>query len=167
MSALATHAKIEREGVDSPVTTASDGMISRLPASWPTARLSLSRLGRADASPQSLRWLGARPASAGLCVSGAERRLPARRLADLAPGVGEYGRELTRNERRCAELLEEGRLKRTASTRGRVRVDDADPDPELGLGDLNRQLQIRDLDRARAALRRIGDIRVTWVRQWP
>jgi hypothetical protein len=34
-------------------------------------------------------------------------------------------------------------LKRTASTRGRVRVDDADPDPEVGLGDLNRELEIR------------------------
>src|SRR6266545_2271877 len=92
---------------------------------------------------------------------------------------------------RRAELFEEGRLKRTASTRGRVRVDDADPDPELGLGDLNRQLEIRvvrdhdgdlavalkgveqqvggevdvgalllglhDLDRARAALRRVRE----------
>jgi len=37
---------------------------------------------------------------------------------------------LTRAERGRAELFEEGRLKRTASTRGRVRVDDADPDPE-------------------------------------
>ena len=34
-------------------------------------------------------------------------------------------------------------MKRTASTRGRVRVNDADPDPELTLGHLNRQLEIR------------------------
>src|SRR5215210_4402624 len=52
------------------------------------------------ASPQSLRWLGARPASAGLCVSGAERRLPAARLADLTLRVREHGWVLTGAGRR-------------------------------------------------------------------
>jgi len=89
-------------------------------------------IGSQAVPPRSQAWgwdggglpLG-RPASAGLCVSGAERRLPACRLADLTLRVHEQGRELTRAERRRSELFEEGRLKRTASTPWWVRVDDA------------------------------------------
>ena len=51
-------------------------------------------------------------------------------------------RELTRAERRRADLLEERWLKRTASARGRVRVHDTDSDSEHALSDLDRELEI-------------------------
>ena len=81
------------------------------------------RVARIRTSPQPLRWLAARPASAGLCVFGRPidgYQRAGLRISPLA--FGEYGRELTRAERRRADLLEERWLKRTASARERVRV---------------------------------------------
>ncbi len=45
---------------------------------------SVRRVARVRVFPQSLRWLGARPASAGLCVSGTER------AATSAPACGSH-----------------------------------------------------------------------------
>jgi hypothetical protein len=81
---------------------------------------------------------------------GGPAALPACGFVDLASGVGQHGRELAGGEYRGAQLLEEGWLQGAASPGGRMRVDDADAETELALGDLDRQLQVgvvRDHDR--------------------
>jgi hypothetical protein len=70
--------------------------------------------GHCQASPRSLRWLGAR-----LAFGGPQRfkewRLPRRRLADLALGAFQDPRELAGGDRPAAQLLEEGGLQRKIS----------------------------------------------------
>src|SRR5437879_5488546 len=98
-----------------------------------------------ETSPQPPRWLGARPAQAGLCFS-----LPAIRLSERAVRVREGGRKLACPQRGWAELLEERRLKvATAPVRG-MGVHDADLDAEFIPREVDRCFQIgvvRDDDR--------------------
>lgn len=67
---------------------------------------------------------------------------PTRGLADLAAPVAKEGCELASAERCRSQLLEERGPERAASPRSRMQVDDADTDPDLGLRDLDRQLEV-------------------------
>ena len=92
-------------------------------------------------SPQPLRWLGARPAPAGLCGS-KRTSLPGRGLVDLAGCIVQDQRELARSERSLANLLKEGGLKVTAPVLGGMRVDYAHAHPEVVLGQSDRLLKV-------------------------
>src|SRR5262249_10371269 len=92
-------------------------------------------------SPQSLRRLGARPASAGLLVS--RQYSPAHRLVNRPSGVSKTWSKLAHQKILHPNLPEECRLQSPTPASWRVRVHDPHPDAQLPLYQLDRLLQIR------------------------